>query len=164
MRPTRRQCHGHPESQKRLRRGDESQSEAIAKRCGGSESTVEYFLTAVFKGVGTTGYSAIFLITLYLRPPCSTYGTSTTQWTGSISVAFLRYRRTLPLDIEFPQKPALWILAVPKPRSVLVSSTVAFCHLGILLAVSGECIRRCYIEHLTSHHVCSFGPTATSGH
>jgi len=99
-----------------------------------------------------------------LRSPCSTYGTSTTQWTGSISVAFPGYRRTLPLDIEFPQKPALWILTAPKPRSVLVSSTVAFCHLGILLAVSGECIRRCYIEHLTSHHVCSFGPTATSGH
>ena len=111
-------------------------------------------------------FPRFFSITLiFSRPPCSTFSTSTTQWIGLIPVALLRRHRTLSTNIELFSKFALWILTIPKPRSVSISSTLAFFHLGILLTVSGECMQCCYIGFLMSHCVVySFGPAVTFGH
>jgi len=97
--------------------------------------------------------------------PRSTSSTSITHWIGLISVTVLRRHRTLSANIGVFSKSALWILTIPKPRSVFISSTLVFFHLGILLTVSGECTQCFYIGFLMSHRaVYSFGPAATLGH
>jgi len=100
-----------------------------------------------------------FSMTLvFLRPPCSTYHTSKTHWTGLIS-AVLRRHRALSANIEFLSKFALWILVTPKPRSVFISSTLTSFSLGDFLMIPGERTQRWNVKFLTSYHVVySSGP------
>jgi len=99
-------------------------------------------------------FPLFFSITLiFLRSPCSTPSTSTTHWIGLIPTALLRRHRTLSANIELFSKFALWILTTPKPRSVFISSTLAFFHSGILSTLSGKCVLRCYIEFSWHGHV-----------
>ena len=77
---------------------------------------------------------------VFLYPSYSAHSATTTQWIGPIYVMSRRRCRVLSANIELLSKSTFWTLATPKLCSVFICSAFAFLHLGILLAVSGECV------------------------